>query len=124
MLAVHSSPATVSRTRPQVPLLPQEAEGTPLKETSATKSTGKKDKDGKGGVKKGQESKGGKGSKGDPSGEPSSGGLGHTAWPPCMALSSLVDVIATGNMSQVQAEHDVLIAFLGLWSTRKGFFKV
>eukprot|EP00752_Nemacystus_decipiens_P002219 g2107.t3 len=87
-----------------VPLLPPEAEGLPLKETSATKSTGKRDKEGKGGGKKGQESKGGKGSKGDPSGDASSGSLGQTAWPPCVALSSLVEVISNGNMSQVVSE--------------------
>lgn len=96
-----SSLAAVALVHPQAPLLPPEAEGTPLKETLATKSIGKKDRDGKGAGKKGQESRGGKGSKGDPSGEPSSGGPGHTAWPPCVVLSSLVDVIATGDLSQV-----------------------
>lgn len=96
-----SSPATASLMRLQAPLLPLEADGNPLKETSATSSNGKRDKDGKGGGKKGQESKGGKGSKGDPSVEPSSCGRDHTAWPPNVALSSLVDVIATGDMSQV-----------------------
>ena len=117
-----SSPATVPLTRPQVPLLPPQAEGMPLKETAATKSTGKRDKDGKGG-KKGQENKGSKGSKSDPSGEPS-GGLGQTAWPPCMALSSLVDVVATGDISQVHADYDVLNALLRLWKTHQCFFEV
>lgn len=72
-----------------------------LKGTPPSKPAGKKDKDGKGG-KKGRESKVGKGHKGDLSGEQSSGVIGRTAWPPCAALSSLVDVIATGDMSQVK----------------------
>eukprot|EP00903_Cladosiphon_okamuranus_P015252 g14094.t3 len=86
------------------PLLRPEADGNPLKEMSATKLNGKRDKEGKGGGKKGHESKGGKGSKGDPSVEPSSSGFSHTVWPPCVALSSLVDVIAAGDMSQVASE--------------------
>lgn len=84
-----------------MPLLPTEGKGVPPKETSPHKTAGKKDKDGKGGGKKGQESKGGKGSKCDPPGEIPSGTIGCTAWPPCVALASLVDVFSTGDKSQV-----------------------
>lgn len=102
MLALALSPSLSSRVvLSQTPLLPPDVDLTPLKETSPSKPAGKKDKDGKGGGKKGNESKGGKGSKGDSSAEQSSGVFSRTAWPLCATLSSLVDVIATGDMPQV-----------------------
>lgn len=76
-------------------------EGAPSKETPTQKSAGKKDKDAKGGGKKGQDTKGGKGGKGDPPGDTSSGGPDRNAFPPSVALASLVDVIAAGYIPQV-----------------------
>lgn len=76
----------------------------PSKETISTKSGGKKDKDGKGGGgKKGQDAKAGKGGKGTSSGDNSPGPLdGRTALPPCLIMSSLVDVVRSGGPSQVR----------------------
>ncbi|CAN0076746.1 unnamed protein product [Scytosiphon promiscuus] len=89
------------------PLLPPEVQGGALpKETPTPKSAGKKDKEGKGGGKKGQDGKGGKGSKGEPSGDSPSSGVDRTAFPPSIALASLVDVIASGNVPQAAVEVD------------------
>ncbi|CAM9180110.1 unnamed protein product, partial [Hapterophycus canaliculatus] len=93
------------------PLLPPEMEeGAIPKETPTQKSAGQKDKDGKGGGKKGQDSKGSKGTKGDPSGDASSGDLDRTIFPPSVALSSLVEVIASGSIPRAAVEVEDSVA--------------
>lgn len=87
----------------QVPLLPPENVGNASTETSAAKPGAKKDKDVKGSGKKVQEGKGGKGTKASSLGDsPSAAGFGVTAFPPCLILPSLVDVVTTGAKRKVR----------------------
>lgn len=82
----------------QAPLLSPEKEGdTSVGIQPPKKPSKKKDKDMKGGGKKGQDSNGSKGGKSDISGESPVPSGGRTALPPYLVLSSLVGVIASGG---------------------------
>lgn len=79
------------------------------REASGPKSGGKRDKEGKGGAKKGQE--GGKG-KNETLREPSSMVLGErTAFPPCLLLPTLIDAVGTGHCSYVRVNSDACAVF-------------